>query len=65
MSSVGRDVRGRFINALQELVPALGVQPLQIAAAEHPERSAKGLAKPLPKRRGKRHINHHLAGKAH
>ena len=63
MSSVHHRVRGNFISALRDLVPAMAVEPHQPAATKHPERPAKALAKPPPKRRHKRHINDHLADK--
>lgn len=61
MSSVNRDLRGTFINALRELVPT--IQPHQVEAANDPKRPTKSLAgkHPPAKRRCHRHVNDRLA----
>ena len=66
MSSVNRHVRGNFINALQELMPALVIKPHQIAAAKHPARSTKKTVtkRSQSDRTQNRHINDVLSGKA-
>ena len=45
MTYINRRLGGDYISAVQELIPVQAIQPHQIAAATHPEKHTKTLAR--------------------